>query len=86
MPSEKKSISKKDVISALRNVIDPEIGIDIVTMKMIKKIEIKDGNVKVMFVPTTPFCPLINNLVFMIRQEVEKIKGVKKCDVQVTIK
>jgi metal-sulfur cluster biosynthetic enzyme len=80
----RKLVSKKEVLSALRNVIDPEIGIDVVSMKMIKDIKIDDGNVKVIFVPTTPFCPLINNIVLMIKEEVEKLKGVKNCEIEVS--
>ena len=79
----RKLVSKKEVLSALRNVIDPEIGIDVVSMKMIKDIKIDDGNVKVIFVPTTPFCPLINSIVLMIKEEVEKLKGVKNCEIEI---
>jgi metal-sulfur cluster biosynthetic enzyme len=80
----RKLVSKKEVLSALRNVIDPEIGIDIVSMKMIKDIKIDDGNVKVIFVPTTPFCPLMNSIVSMIKEEVEKLKGVKNCEIEIS--
>ncbi len=52
-------LSRKNVIDALNNVLDPEIGIDIVSLGFIYDVEIQDDNkVKVTITLTTPGCPL----------------------------
>jgi metal-sulfur cluster biosynthetic enzyme len=75
---------KKKIMKALGKAIDPETGIDVVSMGMIKKVEEKDGNVKIKFTPTTPFCPMIGYLVQQIEQAAKTVKGVKKVEVEVT--
>ena len=37
-------VSKEDVIKALKNVIDPHIGISIVDMGLVKNVEIDEEN------------------------------------------
>ncbi len=65
--------------------IDPETGIDVVRMGMIKKVEVdKDKNVKIKFTPTTPFCPMIGYLTQQIEQAVKTVKEVKKVKVDVS--
>ncbi len=52
-------LKKKDVIDALYNVIDPEIGIDIINLGFIYSIEIdEEDRVKITMTLTTPGCPL----------------------------
>lgn len=42
---------------ALRVVIDPEIGLDVVTLGLIRGIAFDDGLTTVTMILTTPFCP-----------------------------
>ena len=51
-------ITKEKVLDALSNVIDPDLGKDLVTLNMIKDIEIDGKNVNFSVVLTTPACPL----------------------------
>ncbi|MEM5834776.1 MAG: metal-sulfur cluster assembly factor [Candidatus Aenigmatarchaeota archaeon] len=74
---------KEKVLEALRKAIDPETGIDVVSMGMIKGIEVKGKNVKIKFKPTTPFCPMINYLTEEIKQKAKKVKGIGKVEVEV---
>ncbi|MEM5793762.1 MAG: metal-sulfur cluster assembly factor [Candidatus Aenigmatarchaeota archaeon] len=74
---------KEKVLLALRKAIDPETGIDVVSMGMIKGIEVKGKNVKIKFKPTTPFCPMISYLIEEIKQEAKKVKGIGKVEVEV---
>ncbi|MFH7861021.1 MAG: metal-sulfur cluster assembly factor [Candidatus Aenigmatarchaeota archaeon] len=74
---------KEKVLAALRKAIDPETGIDVVSMGMIKGIEVKGKNVKIKFKPTTPFCPMISYLIEEIKQEAKKVKGIGKVEVEV---
>ncbi len=53
------NLSKKDVVDALYNVVDPEIGLDIVSLGFIYAIDVdEDNRVKVVITLTTPGCPL----------------------------
>ncbi|MEM7799070.1 MAG: metal-sulfur cluster assembly factor [Chloroflexota bacterium] len=51
--------SKQDeLLEALRSVVDPEIGLNIVELGLVRNIELGDEeNNKVTMILTTPFCP-----------------------------
>lgn len=51
-------ITKEQVLKALGNVDDPDLGKDLVTLNMVKDIEIDGRNVSFTVVLTTPACPM----------------------------
>ena len=66
----------------LKKIIDPEVGISIVDMGLVKNVKKKDNNkVEVIFSPTTPFCPIVNFFVMEIKKKAEKF-GLE-CEVKV---
>ncbi|MCS7201956.1 MAG: metal-sulfur cluster assembly factor [Dictyoglomus sp.] len=75
---------KEKIENKLREIIDPEVGLDLVTLNTIENLEVnEDGNVKVVFRPTTPFCPLGVQLALSIKKSLKEIEGVKNVDVEV---
>lgn len=52
------SISKEDIIKALRTVEDPDLKRDLVTLNMVKDIRVDGNKVSFSVVLTTPACPL----------------------------
>ncbi|MFW5799405.1 MAG: Mrp/NBP35 family ATP-binding protein [Spirochaetota bacterium] len=79
------SINKEEVRKALSNVIDPELREDLVTLNMIKDIEIKDSNKVIVTVElTTPACPLKNTIANDCRNEVSKVPGVEDVEIKFT--
>ncbi len=50
---------------ALRDVIDFEVGLDVVAMGMIRDIEVDDDDVKITMILTSPMCPMAS---FMVQQ------------------
>ncbi len=51
-------ITKEAVLKALGNVDDPDLGKDLVTLNMVKDIEIEGNDVSFTVVLTTPACPM----------------------------
>ncbi len=71
-----------EVLAALRGVIDPEMGIDIVSIGMVREISVEDNRATVVITTTTPGCPLADWLVAACAQAVTEMGLVP--DVQVT--
>ncbi|NQV02896.1 MAG: P-loop NTPase, partial [Bacteroidia bacterium] len=55
-------ITKDNILSALKHVMDPDLGKDLVTLNMIDDIAIVGKKVSFKLVLTTPACPLKNEL------------------------
>ena len=69
--------TEDDVMDALSNVIDPELGLDFVELGLIYGVEVDDGNVSVTFTLTTPGCPIGPQVTEQIEEFVGELDGVK---------
>jgi metal-sulfur cluster biosynthetic enzyme len=76
----------KEIQRQLARVVDPEIGMPIVEMNLIDKLDITDGNVDIQYHATTPYCPPVFALKISqdIKSYVQQVKGVKDVRVVVT--
>lgn len=65
--------------AALREVIDPEIGLNVVELGLIREVEYipEEEKAHVKMIMTTPFCPYAPALLDMARTKVEETLGVK---------
>ena len=61
-------IREKDIIEKLREVKDPELGIDVYTLGLVYKIIIDKEGIEILMTLTTPLCPFANDII----EEVEK--------------
>ncbi|HZJ29073.1 MAG TPA: metal-sulfur cluster assembly factor, partial [Solirubrobacterales bacterium] len=52
------TLTEEDVYEALEEVIDPELGLDFVSLGLVYKVEIEQQDVYVTFTLTTPACPI----------------------------
>lgn len=57
---------------ALRQVIDPEIGLNVIELGLIRDLVIEDDQSQVVMIMTTPFCPYAPAMLEMTRQKVEE--------------
>jgi len=82
----RKMPTKEQVLEALKECYDPEIGINIVDLGLIYDVDIDEatGKVKVTFTLTSPFCPLGEDLVECIRLRVGSLEGVKEVEYELT--
>ncbi len=75
-------IEKEAVLQALRGVIDPELGQNLVALNLIRHVDIQDAHIFIKMRLTTPFCPLATHLLQQVREHVSAIVGVEEVDVK----
>lgn len=54
--------TETDIREALRHVVDPEIGVNIVDLGLVYRIEMEGGRVRIAMTMTSPTCPLADYL------------------------
>ena len=70
------------IMDALRAVVDPEIGMNVVELALIRQIITGPDQTEVKMILTTPFCPYAGS---MIQQVKEQVESVVEHDVKVTL-
>lgn len=75
-PASNSSITKDQVIEALKTVEDPELFLDIWFLGLIYSIEIEAGDVKIDMTFTSPMCPAGPLLIDKVKTAVGAIPGV----------
>jgi len=80
--SQSHEVTEKQVLDALRRVLDPDLKKDIVSLGMIHDVSIERAKVSFRFVLTTPACPVREQLESQARDAVQSIPGVKEVDVR----
>lgn len=69
-------------IDALRGVIDPEIGLDVVELGLVYGVDVDGRDVRVRLTMTTPACPLGEEIVRDAEDRLQAIDGVGAVDVE----
>lgn len=70
-------ITEQAVLDQLKNIIDPDLKKDIVTLDFVKDLVIKGGEVSFRIVLTTPACPVKEQFEIDAKQLVGAIEGVE---------
>ena len=76
------SISKEAILQALGTVQEPDLGQDLVTLNMVRNVEIEGGAVSFTVMLTTPACPFRGKIEKDSRDAVMKIEGVTAVNVK----
>ncbi|MGZ8919961.1 MAG: metal-sulfur cluster assembly factor [Limisphaerales bacterium] len=73
---------EESVRNALREVIDPELGCNIVDLGLIYGIQIEGVDVSVLMTLTTPGCPMHESIARGVAAAIQQLPGVETVDVQ----
>ncbi len=77
-------VTRDDVLRALSAIRDPDLGRDVVSLGMIKDVEIHDGRVSFIFELTPPACPVKAHFETAARDAVMALGGVDDVQVRMT--
>lgn len=64
---------KDKILDSLKEVIDPELGVDIVNLGLVYSVEIDESNIRILMTMTTPSCPMHTYLTAQTAQKVEQL-------------
>ncbi len=82
MPVQSEMPSERDVLNILHNVIDPEVGVNIVDLGLVYGVEITGNKLRVDLTMTTPACPMGD----MILDDARRVlKGLAPADAEIEI-
>jgi ATP-binding protein involved in chromosome partitioning len=77
--------SEKQILGALAQIVDPDLGRDVVSLGMIKALSVSDaGEVAFTFELTTPACPVRDRFKSQAEEAVMALPGVSRVDVRMT--
>ncbi len=65
----------EQVRQALREVVDPEIGLSVIELGLVRDLHIQNGSQHVTMIMTTPFCPYGPALLESTRSKAEQATG-----------
>ncbi|MFA6524865.1 MAG: metal-sulfur cluster assembly factor [Patescibacteria group bacterium] len=74
-------ITKKSAENALREVMDPELGINIVDLGLIYSLSVRNNAVTLKMTLTFPGCPLAGPITRQAQEVLEKLPGIKSAKV-----
>jgi metal-sulfur cluster biosynthetic enzyme len=70
------------ILDALRAVVDPEIGMNVVELALIKQILLGPDSTEIKMILTTPFCPYAGSMIAQVKEQAESVVD---HDVKVTL-
>jgi metal-sulfur cluster biosynthetic enzyme len=70
------------ILDALRSVVDPEIGMNVVELALIRQVILGPQETEIRMILTTPFCPYAGSMIQQVKEAAEEAEG---HDVKVTL-
>lgn len=67
---------EEGLYEALRVVVDPEIGMNVMELGLIRSVDIQDDRAHIVMIMTTPFCPYAPQLLEQTRRTAQNFLGV----------
>lgn len=69
-------IKAEEVRQALRQVMDPELGMSIIDLGLVRDVSMDEDHLEVKMILTTPFCPYGPALLESARGMTEEVSGI----------
>ena len=63
------------ILDALRTVVDPEIGMNVVELALNKQILLGEDQTEIKMILTTPFCPYAGAMIQQVKEVTEEAEG-----------
>ena len=63
------------ILDALRSVVDPEIGMNVVELALIRQIILGDDETEIKMILTTPFCPYAGSMIQQVKEAAEEAEA-----------
>jgi len=79
------ALDERAVLEALRPVTDPELGVSIVELDMVKSVQVKRGKVAVTVALTVAGCPLRGEITRRVTDALAPLDGVRDVQVDLTV-
>lgn len=73
------------VREALSEVIDPELGLDVVALGLVRRVGLRPGVVDVVLTLTTPACPLGSQIVEEVRRALHRLDATAEVSVELEL-
>jgi metal-sulfur cluster biosynthetic enzyme len=75
-------VTEPDIREALRQVIDPEIGVNIVDLGLVYRIDVDGARVRIAMTMTSPACPLADYLKDLVTSAIrDRVQDVADVDI-----
>jgi metal-sulfur cluster biosynthetic enzyme len=77
---------RKQIFDELTKVVDPEIGVSIMELELVDKVDLNDGKVNIDLHLTSPFCPAVFGFKIAqdVRDNIYKLETIKDVKVNVS--
>jgi metal-sulfur cluster biosynthetic enzyme len=77
---------RKQIFDELTKIVDPEIGVSIMELELVDKVDLNDGKVNIDLHLTSPFCPAVFGFKIAqdVRDNIYKLQAIQDVKVNVS--
>ena len=85
-PAREGDLTKDQVLEALKNVVDPELGINIVDLGLVYEVDIAEGKVHIQYTLTTMGCPIGPLIEQQMQQFLAAVPGIEEFSAEMVLR
>ena len=76
--------TKEKIIENLKEVYDPDLGIDVYNMGLIYELKVGEGYADIVMTLTSAFCPSADDIIADVKNAAQVVEGINLVSVDVT--
>jgi metal-sulfur cluster biosynthetic enzyme len=84
-PAEERNGMEEKILDVLRNVLDPELGINIVDLGLVYHVSVEGEKVRIEYTLTTMGCPIGPLIEEQMKQFLDGVPGVSEVDAEMVL-